>query len=1105
MNELRTPAVEDGIRLSPAEVRQVERACDRFESEWQTGRPPRPEDYLNAVDEPARSALLRQLLQLDWDYRRRAGEHPDAGDYLPRFPGDETVIEDVRREMTESVASTRRATNGSDAERTTWASGADLSEAESEISDSGSARYELVREVGHGGIGVVFRGRDRHLGRDLAVKVLREVYRDKPEARRRFIAEARVGSQLQHPAIVPVYEQGRLDDGRPYFTMKLVEGHTLAALLRERTDPGQDLARFLGVFEQVCQAMAYAHARGVVHRDLKPANVMVGAFGEVQVMDWGFAKIVGSGQWAVGSEEEAGEIAPAAGGLLPADRSQSGVMMGTPAYMPPEQARGESGQIGPRTDVFALGAMLCEILTGRPPYAGDTGNDIWRQAADGDLGDAFARLDACGTDEALWDLAKSCLVADPDERPAGAGAVAEDLTTHLASAQERLRQAQLERAAAEARAQEAGAKAKVERRAWHLTLALAVALLCGGAVATWQAVVANTAKHDALAAAVAQTAAKETADAKEAETRAILDFLQWRILAAARPEGQDGGLGQDVTLRHALEAALPVVEKGFAKQPLTEARLRVTLGVSFGYLGETKIAADQFERARAIYTQRLGPDDRNTLVSMNYLANSYLALGRHVEALKLREQTLALQQAKLGPDHPETLVTITSLANSYHALGRHAESLELREQMLALTQAKLGPDHPATLQSMNNLANSYYNLGRHADALKLREQTMPLMQAKLGPDHPDTLKSMHNLAISYCALGRHAEALKLREQTLALRQAKLGPDHPDTLLSMNSLANSYNAMGRDGEALELQKQTLALQQAKLGAHHPDTLASMHNLANSYHALGRHAEALTLGEQTLALQQAKLGPDHPETLKSMNNLANSYYALGRHADALKLHEQTLTLRQAKLGPDHPDTLRSINSLALSYHGLGRHAEALKLRKQTLALQKAKVGPDHPDTVTSMWGVAASLFKLDRGAEAVPIIDDCVRRPAGLRVHPGLAGEVMELRLQYFEKAKDAAGCRATAEMWENLKRTDAASLYDAACFRAVTAAVIRATDKSPTALEQADAEADRATAWLKKAVAAGYKDAGHMDKDTDLDALRDRADFQQLLAKLKVGE
>src|SRR5262249_23352665 len=270
-------------------------------------------------------------------------------------------------------------------------------------------RYELLREVGQGGIGVVFRGRDRHLGRELAVKVLREAHRDKPDARRRFFEEARIGSRLQHPAIVPVYELGAFDDHRPYFTMKLVQGQTFAALLHTRADPGQDLPRWLGIFAQVCQAMAYAHARGVVHRDLKPANIMVGAFGEVQVMDWGFAKHLPRAE-GPGPRENGGSAAlrleteasspenchPPSDSAQGATETQSGTLLGTPAYRPPEQAQGEAARIDQRADVFALGAILCEILTGRPPYEEGTASDICRQAAAGDLHDAYARLDACG-------------------------------------------------------------------------------------------------------------------------------------------------------------------------------------------------------------------------------------------------------------------------------------------------------------------------------------------------------------------------------------------------------------------------------------------------------------------------------------------------------------------------------------------------------------------------------------------------------------------------------------------------------------------------------------------------------------------------------------
>jgi tetratricopeptide (TPR) repeat protein len=298
---------------------------------------------------------------------------------------------------------------------------------------------------------------------------------------------------------------------------------------------------------------------------------------------------------------------------------------------------------------------------------------------------------------------------------------------------------------------------------------------------------------------------------------------------------------------------------------------------------------------------------------------------------------------------------------------------------------------------------------------------------------------------------------------------------------------------------------LALQKAKLGPDHPDTLGGMNNLANSYAALGRHADALNLDEETLALMKAKLGPDHPRTLRSMNNLANSYADLGRVADARKVREQTLALQKAKLGPDHPDTLMSMHNLANSYAALGRYADARTLQETTLALRKARLGPNHPDTLISMWGLAESFLKLDRGAEAVPLIDECLKRAAGRVVHPRLMSDVVDLRLRHFEKTKDAAGCRSTAELWEQLTRTDGASLYDAACMRAVTAAVLRATDPSPKGAQEAGAEADRAMRWLTQAVAAGFKEAAHMKRDPDLDALRDRSDFKKLLADVEAGK
>jgi tetratricopeptide (TPR) repeat protein len=316
---------------------------------------------------------------------------------------------------------------------------------------------------------------------------------------------------------------------------------------------------------------------------------------------------------------------------------------------------------------------------------------------------------------------------------------------------------------------------------------------------------------------------------------------------------------------------------------------------------------------------------------------------------------------------------------------------------------------------------------------------------------------------------------------------------------MYSLASSYTVLGRHADAVKLYEETLALQKARLGPDHPDTFQTMYNLAISYAELGRHADALRLREEALALHKARLGPEHPRTLMSMNSVAWSLAAVGRRAEAAKLYEETLALQRARLGTDDPDTLMSLNGLAWTYAALGRDADALALREETLTRTKARLGPDDPDTLHGMRALAESLVKLDRGAEAVPVIDDCVRRAAGKDVDPRLLTRVINLRLRHFEKTRDAAGCLQTAEMWEKLKRTDAQSLYDAACMRAVTAAVLRATDKSPGAGERADAEADRAMAWLKQAVAAGYSNAAHLLRDKDLDTLRDRADFTELVA------
>jgi len=332
--------------------------------------------------------------------------------------------------------------------------------------------YRVLRELARGGMGLVLAAHDEKFDREVAVKVLLNPLAGSPAAER-FVQEARITARLPHPGIPPVHDLGELPDGTPFLAMKLIRGQTLADLLKERPAPSADLPRFVGIFEQVCQAVAFAHDHGVIHRDLKPHNVMVGAFGEVQVMDWGLAKEGARSPEPDATEAAGCGVAPPVGAGS-GEHTEPGSALGTPAYMPPEQARGAWDRVGPHSDVFALGGILCAILTGQPPYPVGDSAAVLRQAAAADLAGARARLDGCGADAELVALAKRCLSPEPAGRPADAGGVAAAVAAYRSGVERRLREAETERAAAEARAAE-----QRKRRRVQVLLAGAVAGVVG--------------------------------------------------------------------------------------------------------------------------------------------------------------------------------------------------------------------------------------------------------------------------------------------------------------------------------------------------------------------------------------------------------------------------------------------------------------------------------------------------------------------------------------------------------------------------------------------------------------------------------------------------
>jgi serine/threonine protein kinase/Flp pilus assembly protein TadD len=302
--------------------------------------------------------------------------------------------------------------------------------------------YPIKGQIGAGGIGVVLQGYDAEFNRSLAVKLLQYKHKSNPDLATRFLDEAQLMGQLQHPNIPPVHRLGTTTDGRPYFSMKLIKGKTLAQMLNKRSGPSQDLPRYIGIFENVCKALAYTHSREVIHRDLKPENIMVGSLDEMYVMDWGMARKVehGAGGDAVLDKDHS---------TIVTSRSKSQEQltragMGTIGFMPPEQILAGVGQIDARSDVFGLGAILCVILTGKPPYQVEHKNELFELAMSGQLClTGLARLEQCSADTELIELARKCLAHRREDRPAHAGEVVDAVTRYQAKVQEERRRLEL--------------------------------------------------------------------------------------------------------------------------------------------------------------------------------------------------------------------------------------------------------------------------------------------------------------------------------------------------------------------------------------------------------------------------------------------------------------------------------------------------------------------------------------------------------------------------------------------------------------------------------------------------------------------------------------
>jgi eukaryotic-like serine/threonine-protein kinase len=789
--------------------------------------------------------------------------------------------------------------------------------------------YRILRVLGQGGMGVVYEAEQDRPRRTVALKVIKSGLSD-PKLVRRFEHELLALGRLQHPGIAQIYEAGSADNGfgrQPYFAMEFIHGQPLLVY----ADAHQlSIPKRLELMARVCEAVHHAHQRGIIHRDLKPSNILVDETCQPKILDFGVARLTDS-DVRVTQQTDLGQI------------------VGTLAYMSPEQLMADPLELDTRSDVYAIGVVLYQLLAGELPYnISSRLPEVVRKIQEEEYRVLSTVSSAYRGD--IETIVAKALEKDKTRRYSSAAELAADLRRYLHDepimARPPTPMYQLQKFAHRHRALVFG------------IAAVFIVLIAGIVVSTREARRAN----------------------KESEiSRAISDFFQNDLLAqasAAKQSGPNNNPEPDLKVRTALDRAAAKIAGKFEKLPELEAAVRDTIGQTYTDLGLYPQARLQVERVLDLRRRTLGERNPETLRTKARLGYITFLQGKYPEAATLLSQTLTMQRRVLGTGHPDTLSSIDALANVFWRQSKYPEAEALYTEALSIQRLLLGPEHPDTLKSMHDMAVVYFEQGKYAQAESLENQTLEIRRRVLGPEHPQTLASMDNLASTYYARGRYPQAEALEGQTLEIRRRVLGPDHPQTLMSMSNLANVFDSEGKYAAAETLHSASLEATRRIFGPENSDTLMSMNNLANVYVAQGKYDRAEALYIETIQIQRRVLGPEHPDTLASTTDLAGAYAAQGHYKEAEALFGQNLVIERRVLGPEHPDFLGAISALASLYQREGKYAQAGTYADQALAGRRRALGPEDPDTMASATDLALAYESQGQFARAESLARESV---------------------------------------------------------------------------------------------------------------------------------
>ena len=800
----------------------------------------------------------------------------------------------------------------------TVSSGGSLSATEARHLPERIGAYRILQLLGEGGMGVVYEAEQDRPRRRVALKVIKADW-GSSERLRRFEQEFETLGRLHHPGIAQIYEAGTADTAfgnQPFFAMEIIHGKPLVNYAAEaKLNTRQRLALMV----HVCEAVQHAHERGIIHRDLKPGNILVDENGQPKILDFGLARVTDCD-------------------LQATRQTDVGQLLGTLPYMSPEQVTADPSALDTRSDVYALGVILYELLAGKLPYS------LSRQLPE--VVHTIQQVDPAPLSQVsreyrgdIETIVAKALEKEKARRYSSAAEMAADIQRFL---DDRPITAKPPSTAYQLK--------KFARRHKALVASVAavfVVLAVATAVSTREAIRANRS---------AQTA------------EALNDFLRNDLLAQASSSAQTTTPDPDLKVRTALDRAAERIAGKFDKQPQVEAAIRETVGGAYMDLGLYPEARKQEERALELYRQSLGPENPKTLQAMNSVGRAATLQGNYSEAEALLSKTVDTMRRVSGPEHLDSLSAMYNLGALYNHQGKYTQAEALFKQIVEGRRRVLGPDHRSTLAAMNGLANAYNEQGKYAQAEELYTKILETSRRVLGPDHPNTALAMSNLSLNYEQEGKFTEADTLLRQTVDIRRRVLGPEHPETLMSMQYLASVYSDEGDNKQADAIFSQLLEIRRRVMGPEHHDTLLAMTNLASIYRYEGKYAQAESLGNETLEIMRRVLGPEHPDTVWRMNDLANAYSAQGQFAQAEAIYKQTLELRRRLLGPEHPNTLSTLGEMAWMYQRQGKYEMAETYASQTVTGRSHAAGNEDPDTLGAEADLALAELSQGKFAES-----------------------------------------------------------------------------------------------------------------------------------------